>query len=268
MIQLRTFSYGGGVQSTAALVLAAQGAIDFPIFLFCNVGDDSEHPATLAYVENVAKPYARAQKIELIELRHMRKDGTEQTLYQRMTKDGSKSVDIPAYMFPSGMPSGRTCTQEFKINQINRWLKENGVVKTAPARMGLDISIDEYQRMKTDDPAYPLIQKEYPLINLRLSRQDCMNVIERAGLAVPPKSACWFCPYHRIKDWQTMKRTTPALFDRAIKLEQSLLSQRARLGKEPIFLTSKLRPLDSVIGDQSDMFDDVDDACESGYCMT
>jgi len=134
--------------------------------------------------------------------------------------------------------------------------------------MGLDISIDEYQRMKTDDPAYPLIQKEYPLINLRLSRQDCMNVIERAGLAVPPKSACWFCPYHRIKDWQTMKRTTPALFDRAIKLEQSLLSQRARLGKEPIFLTSKLRPLDSVIGDQSDMFDDVDDACESGYCMT
>ena len=47
---LRVFSYGGGVQSTAALVLAAQGKIDFPTFLFANVGDDSEHPATLRYV--------------------------------------------------------------------------------------------------------------------------------------------------------------------------------------------------------------------------
>lgn len=28
MTQLRVFSYGGGVQSTAALVLAAQGKID------------------------------------------------------------------------------------------------------------------------------------------------------------------------------------------------------------------------------------------------
>ena len=43
---LRVFSYGGGVQSTAALVLASQHKIDFKTFLFCNVGDDSENPAT------------------------------------------------------------------------------------------------------------------------------------------------------------------------------------------------------------------------------
>lgn len=45
---IRAFSYGGGVQSTAALVLAAQGIIDYPLFLFSNVGDDSEHPGTLS----------------------------------------------------------------------------------------------------------------------------------------------------------------------------------------------------------------------------
>jgi hypothetical protein len=45
---LRFFSYGGGVQSTAALVLAAQGKIDYPVFLFANVGDDSEHPGPVA----------------------------------------------------------------------------------------------------------------------------------------------------------------------------------------------------------------------------
>ncbi len=48
--QLRVCSYGGGVQPTALLVLAAQGTIDYRTFLFCNVGDDSEHPATLCYV--------------------------------------------------------------------------------------------------------------------------------------------------------------------------------------------------------------------------
>ena len=44
---IRAISFGGGVQSTALLVLASQGKIDFRTFLFANVGDDSEHPATL-----------------------------------------------------------------------------------------------------------------------------------------------------------------------------------------------------------------------------
>ncbi|WP_254897837.1 hypothetical protein [Kitasatospora sp. NA04385] len=35
---IRSFSFGGGVQSTAALVLAAQGRIDYRTFLFANVG--------------------------------------------------------------------------------------------------------------------------------------------------------------------------------------------------------------------------------------
>ena len=53
---MRIFSYGGGVQSTAALVLAAQGIIDYPTFLFCNVGNDSEDPKTLDYVHKYALP--------------------------------------------------------------------------------------------------------------------------------------------------------------------------------------------------------------------
>jgi hypothetical protein len=54
----RVVSYGGGVQSNALLVLAAQGRIDYRRFLFANVGDDSEHPATLRYVRDVALPSA------------------------------------------------------------------------------------------------------------------------------------------------------------------------------------------------------------------
>lgn len=35
---MRLISLGGGVQSTALVVLAARGEIDFPIAIFANVG--------------------------------------------------------------------------------------------------------------------------------------------------------------------------------------------------------------------------------------
>ncbi|MGW1662787.1 hypothetical protein [Streptomyces microflavus] len=62
---IRSISYGGGVQSTALLVLAAQERIDFRTFLMANVGDDSEHPGTLRYLEEYARPFAAEHGIEL-----------------------------------------------------------------------------------------------------------------------------------------------------------------------------------------------------------
>jgi hypothetical protein len=108
---LRTISYGGGVQSTALVVLAAQGVIDFPVALFANVGDDSEHPATLDYVRNVAVPWAAERGVEIHELHRQRRDGTRETLMERITKPGSRSLDIPVRM-SNGAPGRRRCTSE------------------------------------------------------------------------------------------------------------------------------------------------------------
>ena len=55
---VKAISYGGGVQSTALIVLAVQGKIDFDVALFSNVGDDSEHPASLKYVREIMQPWA------------------------------------------------------------------------------------------------------------------------------------------------------------------------------------------------------------------
>ena len=55
--KLKIFSYGGGVQSTAALVLAAHNVIDYDTFVFANVGNDSEHPETLDYINSYAIPF-------------------------------------------------------------------------------------------------------------------------------------------------------------------------------------------------------------------
>lgn len=269
---LRTFSYGGGVQSTAALVLAVQKKIDFPIFLFANVGDDSEHPATLTYVRDVAMPYAAANGIELVELVKRMQRGARQgeveTLYGRLTRSESRSIPIPMRMSGSGAPGNRACTTDFKVRLIAGVLRQMGATSEAPAHVGLGISLDEFQRMRGDDPNFPHVHKVYPLIDFRLTRQDCMNIIERAGLPVPPKSSCWFCPFHRLPAWQHLKRETPELFERAVSLERQMNERRATLGLYQVWLTDKLRPLDQVVGDQLDMFDEIDDACESGFCMT
>lgn len=264
---LRVFSYGGGVQSTAALVLAAQGKVDFPVFLFANVGDDSEHPATLRYVREVAMPYAERNGVVLHELRYTRRDGRQPTLYEEVMGE-NRSVDIPMRV-SNGAPGNRSCTERFKIRVVDRWLKEHGATADAPGVVGLGISLDEFQRMRSDDPRYPFKRNEYPLIDMRLNRQDCRNIIERAGLPVPPKSSCYFCPFHRLTEWRRLKEEEPELFAKAAELERRVNEKRTGFGKDPLWLTNKLIPLEqAVAGTQHTLFDDdVDDICESGFCM-
>lgn len=262
---LHVFSYGGGVQSTAALVLAAQGKIDFSVFLFANVGDDSEHPDTLRYVHEVAMPYAISRKIELVEIRKKR-NGVPRTLYAEVTDPDLRGIPIPIYGKDTG-PALRSCTKHYKVIPISRETKRRGATKDNPAVIGLGISIDEYQRMRNDSPiAWQVFS--YPLIDLRLSRIDCKKIITSAGLPIPPKSACWFCPFTGLNDWRRMKERQPDLFMNAVVLEQDILAKRQRNGHDPAYLSRLGIPLHQAFeGHQSDMFED-EDACESGFCMT
>lgn len=265
---LRCFSYGGGVQSTAALVLAAQGKIDFPIFLFSNVGDDSEHPDTLRYVEEHAKPYAAANGIELIELRQTG-NGSDETLLQYTLRHSERSgAHIIPIFLRSGMPGMRSCTSNFKIRRIASWQKANGATNAEPSITGIGISIDEFQRMKTSS-GIKWQTLTYPLIDMRLSRLDCMHIVERAGLPIPGKSSCWFCPFHTVNGWRKMRDKTPELFDAAVVLEETISTNSQRHGHDCVTFHRSQRPLSVICaGHQMDMFDDVDDTCESGFCMT
>lgn len=267
---LRVFSYGGGVQSTAALVLAGQGKIDFPVFLFANVGDDSEHPATLEYVNAVAKPYAAAQGIELVELRYERKTGARKgeirTIFQTLIDPNQSNAIIPMRFGRTGVPAQRACTSDYKVRRIAAWLKEHGATDNDPAIVGLGISLDEFQRARNDS-GFTTHRNIYPLIDMRITRQDCINIIARADLSIPPKSSCWFCPFRSNATWQQLKNETPELFDRAVALEKIVSKKSEDRGRDKLFLHRRCIPLDQAVGEQADMFAD-DDACESGFCMT
>jgi hypothetical protein len=294
---MKIVSYGGGVQSTGLLVLAAQGKIDYRTFLFCNVGDDSEHPATLAYVHDVAMPYAKEHGIELIEL-HKTRFGEPETLYQRLTRPGSRSIGIPVRM-NSGAPGNRACTADFKIKVVDKWLKENSQIRAmeqskegallyaentehakkihrfyAPdeiiAQVGIGISLDEFQRMKPnmDPDTMKWKENKFPLIEMRMDRQDCMNIIQDAGMPIPPKSSCFFCPFHTMGKWQDMRTNEPELFQKSVELETMMNERRKILGKDKVWFSGKLKPLEKATTDleQGSLFGE-DVGCDSGYCF-
>lgn len=265
---MNVVSYGGGVQSTALLVLAAQRRIDFGTFLFANVGDDSEHPATLRYVREVAAPYAAEHGVTLHILERRRRDGTTETLWERLVRPGSRSIPIPVRM-SNGAPGRRSCTADFKIRVVGRWLREHGATKDAPAQVAIGISVDEIHRAnrRRSEPHEEIV---YPLLDQGLRRTDCVDIIERAGLAVPPKSACFFCPFKTLQQWQEMRRSEPDLFEKASALEATLIAQRVALGRDPAYLTRRGKPLPEAIPEAAPLpLAHSDDAeCDSGWCMT
>lgn len=269
-MSLTVISYGGGVQSTAMLVLAAQSrlGVDVDAVAFANVGDDSEHPDTLNYIYEVAAPYARKHGLNFVELRKTTGDGEPLTLWQLLMRENTPS--IPIRLEPVGMPANRSCTNHFKVQVIGKYLKEQGATKATPATVCIGISTDEIHRADGGKHKPPYQRSIYPLIDLGLSRADCQKVITDAGLRLPRKSACWFCPYTRTSQWAEMRRDEPELFQRACDLESRINEKRLEQGKPAAYLSRMAAPL-SVIGEAQDelpLFGPDAETCDEGYCWT
>jgi hypothetical protein len=269
---MRVISYGGGVQSTALVVLATQGKIGHvDAALFANVGDDSEHPNTVRYVREVAIPWAAERGLKVHELKKTTRGRGLETLYGRLSREGSRSVPIPVRMSDTGAPGTRSCTADFKIRVIAKWLKAHGVSGENPARVLIGFSTDECHRVsnrRASDDETP----EHPLLDLNMHREDCKRLIERAGLPVPPKSACYFCPFHRPTVWARMRRDEPDLFWKSVALERLLNERRDTLKRDHVYLTRFGKPLDEAIQEEQPELDfgtgPGAESCDEGYCWT
>jgi hypothetical protein len=261
---IQVISYGGGVQSTALVVLAARNELPHRLALFCNVGEDSENPETLVYVREHVVPWAAAHGVEIRELHRVRRSGESETLMQRINRS-ERSVPIPMRM-QNGSLGNRQCTGDFKIAVIAKEIKRLGATKENPAHVALGISVDEYQRMRTSTISYEVL--DYPLIDLRLDRAACQQMIVEAGLPAAPKSACWFCPFQSLSSWKRMLREQPEQFAASVALERKMNDRRATLGKDRVWLTAAGKPLDEAVVDdgQLDMFSAA--TCDiGGYCF-
>ena len=264
-------SYGGGVQSTAMLVLANEGKLGYDVdaAVFANTGDDSEMPQTLEYVRGWA---ADVSAIPVVEVAYTRRDGEKWSLKQRIetpTKNG-KTADIIPFYTPEGIPFSRGCTADFKIRPIGKWLKAQGASADNPATVCIGISTDEIQRVnKKRAEAYE--NPVYPLIELGLDRSRCVQIIEEAGWPNPGKSSCYFCPFHRPQMWAEMRRDQPELFAAAAEMERGVNERRREVGRDEAYLTRFGLPLTEAIPEAQEMLPGFGadwDTCDEGACWT
>lgn len=259
---MRVFSFGGGVQSTASLVLAAQGKIQVDAFIFADVGEDSESPETIEYVSKVSAPFAREHGIRLETVRHTNRRGVE-TLYQHIYREDRHGVPIPAKIYtPEGKGSiaPRICTHDWKIVPVSRWVLSKD--RIGPHEMLLGISTDEWKRM-SNRQYDPRVFLRYPLIDLGISRADCEGIIRDAGLPDCPSSACWFCPHRKMQWWKKLEKNNPEMFNRAAHLEFRL-TERVEHRGYTAYLTNARKPLAEAVKEDKEG----EDTCESGYCFT
>jgi hypothetical protein len=212
---VRILSLGWGVQSFTLAAMVALGElepIDFAIHA------DTTHESLLTYQFAARwESWLEEHGVRVVTVNPDRADPTD---------NGYGQEDPPYYSLTNGEKGQgkRQCTSQWKITPMRRWisqeLKDTHINKTPGAiQQLLGISLDEFQRMRTSDVQY--IANVYPLVDLRMTRSDCINWLDRHGLEVPPKSACTFCPFHSTAEWRRIKQT-PEDWAEALKVDEAI----------------------------------------------
>lgn len=245
MNKLTYISLGAGVQSSAVLVMSALGWYDCPkadVAIFADTQDEPQY--VYDYLAQHLVPFGRANGIPV-----------EIVTAGRLSIQGSEGgfLRIPGFTAgDDGRPSmlRRQCTREFKIAPIEKKVREllgfkprqRIAPKSATALIG--ISRDEIQRVK--DSQTPWIKNRYPLIDAGLYRGNCLEIVKRAGLPFPRKSACIFCPYHDDAYWRQIRDESPGEFEAACSYDEKIRDSSRAGVHRPVFLHRSLKPLREV----------------------
>jgi hypothetical protein len=240
-------SFGCGVNTVALMIHLVNERMPFDEAVFADTG--GELPETYAYLK-IAESYLNRHSKKLVVVRS--KSGT---LYDTCTR---RKV-VPSQIW-------RWSTRDYKITPIHAYYRS--LDRHINEYMG--IAYDEITRMKRSPEPY--ITTLFPLIDAKMTRADCVRLIEKEGLPVPPKSGCYFCPFNNLERWRALSRVHPDLYRKAMLLEehskhfpkQSLVDHwiRDRTGAEGLRdLKREFAKVEVAKGNPAD------GPC-SGYCMT
>ena len=178
-MSIRIVSYGGGTNSTAMLIGMVLKELKIDHILFADTG--GEKKMTYEYIEYFNNWLLKKNmpKIEIV--KYKTKHGEILTLEQ----DIINNKTLPAITF-----GFKTCSQKFKIQPQEKFIKEYYPNEEIIHYIGYDLG--EHRRVKEN----PLEGHTniFPLIEWGWNRKKCIEVISEAGLSLPGKSSCFFCP--------------------------------------------------------------------------
>lgn len=200
-------SYGGGTNSTAAIIECVKRGIKTDLITFADTG--GEKPHTYAYVEMFSK--------WLIEKGYPAIITVKSNITLEQDCQNRSALPSLAYGF-------KTCSQRFKVAPqekfVNNW-------QPAIDAWGRGELIRKMIGFDADEPhrAVPYSDKKYknwyPLIDWDMGRDECVQTIKDAGLCLPGKSACYFCPSSSKSEIKWLQHNYPDLFERACALEDN-----------------------------------------------
>jgi hypothetical protein len=226
-------AYGMGVDSTAMLVGLHARGIRPDAILFADTG--SEKPETYAYLP-VIQAWLKSVDFPPVTVV---KRVPPRAPYTTLEGNCLANETLPSMAFGMG-----GCSVSWKKDPQDKWTKSWKPAVDAWARgqkvtkaIGYDSSPADLKRArKMTKPRYDkktgklIVEKQYdywhPLQDWGWTRDECKAVITGAGLPLPMKSACWFCPSSKRDEVEWLRDNHPELFARAIAMEE-----KARNGK-------------------------------------
>lgn len=183
-------SFGAGVNSTALMLLLLDEGREFEV-VYVDPGTD--WPETYDYLD-----YLQDEGFEFTWVKPI--VGGENNLYDYLLK---------YRILPSVFV--RCCTAKFKTEPFYNYIEIPSLVY-----IGYDWGEHRYRHLSDKEG----IKYKFPLIEKRISREGCKQIIREHGLLVPPKSGCWLCPFQNEKGFKRLRDKYPTLFKMAMYLEE------------------------------------------------
>lgn len=225
--------FGGGVDSTAMMPLLEKHNVIPDLITFADL--HAEKPETYAHVREMDNwliahgfpPVTWCSKIPTDAVSYKDLEGNcidNETLPSLAF--GLKSCSIKWKQGPQDfvVKGCRSGPNECKPHPL--WLdaKKSGV---KPVKLiGYDAGPADLRRskkLKFEDDDFRYV---YPLQHLGWNRKDCIQAIIEAGIEVPLKSSCFFCPASKVWELYWLAGAHPDLFLRALHMERIALTGR------------------------------------------
>jgi hypothetical protein len=189
-------SFGGGVNSVALLLHLLQNEKPLDEIIFADTG--GELPETYQYLEYIKRVLLNKNIPSTIV------EAKNDNLYERCKR---RKV-IPSQIW-------RWCTRDLKIRPIYSYYRS----LDAHVNQYLGISYEEKKRIKDSGTKY--VTNVYPLVEEKIDRIECLDIINKANLKLPVRSGCYFCPFNSVSRWTEIYKNHKNLFRKALELEES-----------------------------------------------
>ena len=259
---LRILSLGAGVQSSTLFYKILNNEIE-PVdcAIFADTGNEPK--AVYDYLEHLSN--LADFPIHIVSKGNIINDSL--AVAEKGTNKGFLTMPVKGVDENGKQVMGRRqCTNDYKIQPINKKIRELLGVKTLRGfnvEVVMGISLDEIQRAR--EPINKWQINCYPLIENKITRHQCLEYIKKHNYKTPPRSACIVCPYHSNKEWLHMKENNPDEFQFAVNFDLKIRTTSSNGVKN--YLHSSLKPLGEIDFNQykDPQYKLFDDEC-SGIC--